>query len=196
MLEAKIGAFTDLDRVFGVLVLNNKIDEEYDLVGYDQWFQAYALYSATWVRVNLLVASEEIAQDRLHGYPAFLKNRLATFTTSSVLTYDREMRCVRTGLDCFWGVTIVDSLRHLLVEKGRGSSSVRITDFRNDRNGKNSPDKKKKKKKKKQGTPTKLLGSKECFSVSKGEKCAFKNCHFSHVCPKCKKTEPHVWATC
>ena len=88
--------------------------------------------------------SPDMAQDRLHGYPTFLKNLLVIFTVASVLAYDREMRCVRTGFE-----TIVDSLRHLLIEKSRGSTSGRTNPSSGKgKNGSKSPGKGKKNPKK------------------------------------------------
>ena len=46
---------------------------------------------------------------------------------------------------------------------------------------------KQQKKRKKQGL---------CHAAEKGEECHYgKNCHFSHVCPKCNKDHKHVFNT-
>jgi hypothetical protein len=180
--------FTCLDRVHNVLfalVLN--MDNMLKIDNFDHWHRAVNVLLVSYsLNASVLNMPPSVLEDRM-TYPAFLNGQRKIYTDKSLLEYDRELRYSRQSW-AVWGGSLDDVLRIGLVLR----TTEREPRSKRSLEGGDSS-KRAKKNKKEAGTKV----GKTCNKISVGSKCDYGvKCKFNHVCPKCKKTEPHDWETC
>jgi hypothetical protein len=175
--------FVDLDRLYTVL-FEGKVDNDGQVNTFEQWEKCYNLMvvAMSLLALELGISASDL-EDRL-SYPAFLKGQRKVYSDKSLLEYDRALRYSRQGW-VKWGGSLDDVLRISLVPR----ASADKESYSKKRGLDEGSDKKKKKKK--------VAKKAKCNKTSDGEVCTYgAKCKFSHICPNCKKSEPHVWKDC
>ena len=152
------------------------------------WNAGYRGYLGEFERLH---GSHRLYADRLN-YITLIEAYLETYTTGTVLEYDRQYRLKNVG-EIEWCHSEIDPLlRHILVPRtsGRAAKISPNVNSANNRGTRRDP-------------PIKKLREAErvrrgtCRAAEKGEKCSRGDrCRFTHTHAKCKKDHIHVWATC
>jgi hypothetical protein len=153
------------------------------LTTFEQLKQIYTIFLVAFIRVMGGEVAHEIMADRVR-YVSWLEKYRGTFTDKSLLEYDRQMR--RRNPEGRWSEQFDQNCYNVLVY-----ANTPITSPNPKRKGKQDKGKRGKDRGKNDNFCNRAKAGEECRHMkSKGE------CRFSHVCPKCKKEEQHVWADC